>query len=267
MIEIMSHTGRTVISLGAGVQSTAMMLMSLHGEIPKADCAIFADTGAEPEMVYEHLGLLKKIAKDFNFPLHVVDNGNIEEDIYKAIKDGKRVASMPFFTKSKAGTRGKLWRQCTSEYKIIPIRRKLKQLYPNEHINLMIGISLDEVTRVKPSNVKWITNLYPLIDNRITRYDCLQWLKKMDYPDPPKSSCYFCPFHDNAFWREMKMNQPEEFNKAVRIDKDIKGLPKIRGEPYLHRDLEPLDKIDFRNAEDRGQMVLFEEECEGYCGV
>jgi hypothetical protein len=39
-----------VISLGAGVQSTTMALMATHGEITlMPDCAIFADTHAEPK--------------------------------------------------------------------------------------------------------------------------------------------------------------------------------------------------------------------------
>ena len=43
-----------IISLGAGVQSTTMALMAARGMIPGGlpDCAIFADTGAEPASVY-----------------------------------------------------------------------------------------------------------------------------------------------------------------------------------------------------------------------
>jgi hypothetical protein len=46
------------LSLGAGVQSTTLLLMSLEGMLPKLDCAIFADTGWEPQRVYEHLDLI-----------------------------------------------------------------------------------------------------------------------------------------------------------------------------------------------------------------
>ena len=50
-----------IISLGAGVQSSTMALMAAHGEItPMPDCAIFADTGAEPRKVYEWLDWLEK---------------------------------------------------------------------------------------------------------------------------------------------------------------------------------------------------------------
>ena len=36
-----------ILSLGAGVQSSAVLLMSCDGVLPKLDCAIFADTGWE----------------------------------------------------------------------------------------------------------------------------------------------------------------------------------------------------------------------------
>lgn len=39
-----------VLSLGAGVQSTTVLLMSWAGELPPLDCAIFADTGWEPQV-------------------------------------------------------------------------------------------------------------------------------------------------------------------------------------------------------------------------
>jgi len=46
------------LSLGAGVQSTTLALMAAHGEIgPMPDCAIFADTGWEPQALGVHPGL------------------------------------------------------------------------------------------------------------------------------------------------------------------------------------------------------------------
>ena len=37
-----------ILNLGAGVQSSTVLLMSIHGELPHIDHAIFADTGWEP---------------------------------------------------------------------------------------------------------------------------------------------------------------------------------------------------------------------------
>ena len=49
-----------VLSLGAGVRSSTVLLMSYHGELPLLDAAIFADTQWEPKAVYEHLEWLKQ---------------------------------------------------------------------------------------------------------------------------------------------------------------------------------------------------------------
>ena len=66
-----------IISLGAGVQSSTMALMAAHGELPRPDCAIFADTQWEPKQVYEHLDWLEK---QLPFPVYRVSSGNIRED-------------------------------------------------------------------------------------------------------------------------------------------------------------------------------------------
>ena len=48
-----------VLSLGAGVQSTTLAPMAAHGIIdPMPDCAVFADTGWKPTVVYDHLASL-----------------------------------------------------------------------------------------------------------------------------------------------------------------------------------------------------------------
>ena len=52
---------KIICSLGAGVQSSTLVLMAARGELtPMPDAAIFADTGAEPEGVYTWLDELEK---------------------------------------------------------------------------------------------------------------------------------------------------------------------------------------------------------------
>lgn len=88
-------------SLGAGVQSTTMLLMACHGEItPKPDIVIFSDVGWEPKNVYKHLEWLKTEVAKFGVEIVTVSNGNIREDIFNSVNDSKRFASLPFFTLS-----------------------------------------------------------------------------------------------------------------------------------------------------------------------
>ena len=140
-----------IISLGAGVQSSTMALMAAHGEItPMPDCAIFADTGAEPQEVYDYLAYLTPLLP---FQVHVVSGGNLEEDFYAALSDPKgRCGQPPLMVWNHAkGMGGRLWRECTKEYKLSPIRRKVRELSNGNPVRQLIGISLDEAHRMKPS--------------------------------------------------------------------------------------------------------------------
>jgi hypothetical protein len=266
----------SVISLGAGVQSSVMALMAAHGELtPMPDCAIFSDTGAEPRYVYEWLDWLET---QLPFPVHrVMWKQGLLENIKESVAGG-RFASPPFFTESDSQDSGRLWRQCTSEFKIQPIerfiRRELLNLEPSQRgpkeiaVEQWMGISTDEMQRMKDSRLHFIRNRFPLIESRMSRSDCLRWMADKGYPMPQKSSCTFCPYHDDAFWRDMKLTDPESWQQAVEVDELIRaGVRGTTQKLYLHRSLTPLVDVDFRNAADFGQMDMFEEECDGMCGV
>ena len=241
------------------------------------DCAIFADTGWEPVAVYEHLAWLMS-RNVLPFPVYIVSAGDIRADLLRA-GAGERWASIPAFTRTTKRNRveiGMIRRQCTKDYKIVPIRRKVRELAgltrrrspPTPVIEQWIGISLDEAIRMKPSFEAWQANRWPLIEQRMTRNDCLRWLERHDYPIPPKSSCIGCPFHSDAAWRRIRDGDPEAWAEAVRVDRAIRiGLRGVRSEVYLHRSAVPLDQVDLSTPEDRGQLNLWANECEGLCGV
>ena len=58
-----------ILSLGAGVQRSTLLLMSLYGVLPKLDYVIFADTGWEPTAVYLHLEKLEKECEKYKVPI------------------------------------------------------------------------------------------------------------------------------------------------------------------------------------------------------
>lgn len=257
-----------ILSLGAGVQSTTLALMAARREIgPMPDAAIFADTGWEPEHVYRHLEWLEKLLP---FPVHRVTAGNIRHGLIGGA-NGNRWASIPAFTDT-----GPIRRQCTKEYKIVPIRRKVRELAgiagkrsPKVPIvEQWIGMSIDEVIRMKPSREDWQVNRWPLIELHMTRRDCLKWMMERQYPEPPKSACIGCPYHNNDMWRDMRDNDPVSWADAIEIDKIIRsGFRGMKKELFLHRSCVPLDQVDLSTPEDRGQLNLFLNECEGMCGA
>lgn len=266
-----------VISLGAGVQSTTMALMAAHGELtPMPDTAIFADTGWEPKAVYEHLRWLM-LPNVLPFPVHVVSAGNIREHLVtgkNARTGGHYFIGVPFFLQ-KGNKLGMGRRQCTSHYKIEPISRKLRELLgvqprvrvKTNSVEVWIGISTDEAMRMKPAKASYQINRWPLIEKGISRRDCLAWLARNGYPIAPKSSCIGCPFHNDNYWRDMRDNSPKEWHDAIFIDRIIRKTGKGKGDQFMHASRIPLDQVDLSTPEDHGQLDLFNNECEGMCGV
>ena len=263
-----------IISLGAGVQSSTMALMAAHGEItPMPEAAIFADTGAEPKKVYEWLDWLEP---KLPFPVYrVMHKGGLTKAIESSLESGSISGSPPWFTFSpKAGTAVLLSRACTHDFKISPVQKKVRELSgakrgEKDKATLWIGISTDEAHRMKPSRYPHFTHRWPLLESKVSRQDCLRWMGKKGYPMPSKSSCVYCPFHNDTMWRDIKNNDPEGWIEAVRIDGLIRKGVRRNGKPdmFAHRKLKPLDEIDFRNATDMGQVDMFGNECEGMCGV
>jgi len=263
-----------IISLGAGVQSSTMALMAACGELtPMPDGAIFADTGAEPKAVYEWLDWLEK---QLPFPVYRVSSGNLRADIEAGTNStGQRFAAVPWHMLSPRGKNAIGRRQCTAEYKLKPIRRKTRELVglakgqrcKDVRVIQWIGISIDEVMRMKPSRDGWTKNIFPLCDLRISRNDCLKWMADKGYSPPPRSACTFCPFKSNKEWRHLRDNYPAEWQDAIAVDKFIRHQPKNKATQYAHPKRIPLDEVDLRTLEDHGQMNMFNNECEGMCGV
>ena len=267
----------TVLSLGAGVQSTALALMAARGEVvPMPDFAVFADTGWEPREVYDHLDWLMD---ELPYPVHVTSNGNIYKDLKDSATEGSRIANPPFYTQSAKGEKGILKRGCTTEYKVIPVIRKIREVMGFQkgqrikdlHCTNWMGISLDEASRMKESGEKWITHRWPLIEKRMNRHDCLLWMEKNEYPKPPRSACVGCPYHSNDYWRHLKKNSPDEWDEACDMDDLIRnGINKKSAKDFqaeklfTHPDMVPLREVDLRTDVDKGQLT-FLDECDGVC--
>lgn len=259
----------TVISLGAGVQSTALALMAAAGDLdtlgPRPELAIFADTGWEPAATYAHLDRLE-LELAGRLEVIRVSAGDLRQDtIDAAAGDGAGFAVIPLYVTNADGKRAILRRQCTREYKLEPIYRELRRRDLNP-VTLYLGITLDEVQRMKPARVQWARNAWPLIERRLTRHDCARYLETAGWADVPKSACIGCPYHAAAQWRDLRDNSPDEWADAVAFDAAIRRLPRIDGEAFLHPSRVPLNEVDLTTREDLGQLTL-DDECEGLCGV
>ena len=272
-------TDLRVLSLGAGVQSSTLALMIEQNLIPPVDCAIFSDTQAEPKAVYEWLDWLES---KLSYPVYRVTWRNLKQDVLDAAKGEYKAFTIPFFTKNKTtGKKKMLMRQCTNDYKVRPITQKVRELIglqkgekrkKGTRVEMLMGISMDEIFRVKENRVKYIFNEYPLVDKKMRREDCVQWMKENNFPEPPRSACTFCPFHNDKEWLHIKKNE-EEWKEVLAIDKAIRDQERFKNnnktdysqdQYFLHRTAQPLDEVDF-DKNDK-QIDFFNEECTGFCG-
>lgn len=254
-----------IIAEGLGVQTVALYFMSSLGIIPRADYAIFADPGAEKNATYRYMEYLDDWRKKNNgIPfIHSKLKSTIKEDLINGTNStGERFASIPTFTLNvNDNSKGMLRRQCTNEYKIVVVDKEIQKLYnlpkwgriPKTEV--WMGITLDEIERAKPDineKQKWKIKVYPFLnlngkffEQPLTRADCTQWLIDNNFPIPPKSACFFCPYQGDNQWLELKRTEPENFKEAVIIDKIIRNSTKkgIKNPIYLHKSCKPLDEL------------------------
>jgi len=275
-----------ILSLGAGVQSSTLALMIEHGELPPIDAAVFADVKGEPKKVYEWLEYLK--TKITSYPIHIVSWRDLKQDILDAAKGEYKAFTAPFYTKNTVtGKKGLLRRQCTNSYKVQPVIQEIRRLLglkkgekrkAGTQVELLMGISKDEIVRMRKNQLNYINNVYPLVDKNMTRKDCIEWMEDNFYPTPPRSACTFCPYHSNKEWLDIKNGDPEEWKEVVAMDRAIRNQERFKeknkdqeviDEIFLHRSCKPIDEVDFEKEKNKKQLD-FEfgilNECEGMCG-
>ncbi len=244
-----------ILSMGAGTQSTALVLMAIAGVIPKYDHVIWADTQWDPPDVYEHMDWLIPLIEEAGMPMHTVKFGNLPEDVVDGLTGKRKCASIPVHVIDAKMNKGLFPRQCTNTYKVNPVTKKIHELVgakrgkaPKDTIvNVHMGITLDERERAnsfKPP-ASYITYRYPFLEMNppMTRKDVIAWLND-NYPDRhfPRSSCLGCPFHSDEEWEHVRNNFPEEYNKLVEMDKQIrKGVGNRTF--FLHKSLKPLGEV------------------------
>lgn len=255
-----------VISLGWGVQSFALAAMSALGELPPVDAAIHSDTTHERSETYEFAEKWTPWLEARG--VRVVTVKAKAERLAAVRTHNVKSVMIPVFTTWESGVpSGMLRRQCTDDWKIQPIRRWLQANRDGKPVETWLGITLDEIQRMKPSNVKYTNNYYPfveMINPPMSRWQVIRWLNDNGLGIPVKSSCIFCPYHDRETWREIKMSSNGDWARAVEVDETIRHK-RPDYVAYVHRDRVPLVDVDVRNETDHGQLSLWDEECEGYC--
>ena len=240
-----------VWSSGGGVQSTAIAALICTRQLPKPDLAVIADTGREfsPVWRYLHETVIPALRKA-GVELHVAPHDLATVDLYSG-KEGDTLV-VPVFT-NRDGDQGKLPKYCSQEWKVRVVQRYCRQ-HGIADADQWIGFTTDEMERMRvyQEGRAW-QHVYPLVDLRLRRSDCLALIERMGWPAPTGSACWMCPFRSDQEWKQMRELSPGDFERAVQFDRRMRERD---SDIYLHRTMRPLDQIDFDEQPD-----LFSKPC------
>lgn len=251
-----------------------MLVLACKGELgyPVTD-ALFANVGDDSE----HPGTLTFVretaipwAAERGIRVHELNRvkrtGDNETLWGRLMKEGSR--SLPIPVRMDNGAPGT--RNCTKDFKIDVVGKWLKKngATADNPATVCIGISTDEIQRVNNKKaMPYERPVYPLIDLGLDRSRCISIIKDAGLPVPPKSSCFFCPFHRPLMWSEMRRDEPELFWKAADLEATLNQRRDMLGKDhvYLTRFAKPLPEA-IEEAQDMLPFGPDTDTCdEGYC--
>lgn len=264
-----------IISYGGGVQSTALLVLAAQRKI-NYDTFVMANVGDDSEhpatLAYVR-DVAEPYAAEHGITMHVLNrvmvrDGSVRTLYAQLTNPNTRSVGIP--ARMPSGAPGS--RACTEDFKVNVVGRWLAEHGATEDnpATVGIGISLDEITRANGrSNDPRRKVVYPLIgvgDDtglRLRRQDCVNLIEKSGLPVPPKSSCWFCPYHSMDSWADMRRSEPELFEKAAQLEDTINGKRADSYPVWLSPAMVPL-----REAVDQSQDLLFDTDpgCDsGWC--
>lgn len=230
-----------ILSFGAGMQSTALALMSCENAYAKAhekifpyplvpiyDVVIFCDLGLEPHWVREQADFVRRACETAEIRYQELD-APLYQDLMRDF-GRRRVVSIPWWTLDENGHKAKFPRNCTLDYKIQVISKYVRWILlgyqkgqrlraeDKKAHEMHLGFSLEEKRRCKESPNPMFVNKYPLVDMKLERKDNYAYIKDMWGLDTKASACCFCPFHRNYFFEYLKHNEPSTYGKLLAVD-------------------------------------------------
>lgn len=234
----MSEPRPLVWNYGGGTQSIAIAVLLAQGQLPRPDCIVMADTGREAQETWDYTAAhVAPLLASLGLTIAIAPHTLATVDLYAA---DERVL-IPAYTAT-----GQLRNFCSNEWKGRVVERYLRTLGygPRRPIRQWLGISLDEIGRLKPSGIAWIERAWPLVfDHPLRRSECRARILAYGLPEPPRSSCWMCPYRGNAEWRRLRDAYPADWARAVAFDEQIRARDTEHA-LYVHRSAVPLAAAD-----------------------
>jgi hypothetical protein len=238
------------VSYGGGVQSTALLVLVAQRRIdfPLFLMANVGDDSEHPKTLAYVREVAAPYAAEHGIELRLLDrvkrDGTVETLMGRMVKPGSKSLPIP----ARAGSSGApMSRTCTVDFKLAVLKRELKRRGASAETPAVvaIGISTDEIHRAGTRKTRPYEVLtYPLLDLGLSRGDCEAVIARAGLPVPPKSACFFCPFHRPQVWAEQRRDEPDLFARSVALEAHLNVLRDATGKSrvYLTRFGRPLNE-------------------------
>lgn len=274
-----------ILSFGAGMQSTALALMSCENKkakmsgspvpypkVPVYDLVIFCDLGMEPSWVEDQMLFVKDACQCFDIPFKVLDT-----DLYGHLMANfgeRRTVSIPWWTLREDGHKSKMPRNCTLDFKVDMISKyirwevlgyrkgqRLRDEDKKAH-EMHMGFSIEEKHRCKESPNSMFVNHFPLVEMGLDRAANYAYILDVWGLDTKASACSFCPFHKNFFFAYLKENEPEHYAQLVGVDnllRDKTPKPPMDSDLFISRSRKRLEELTPEDCND-AECFLYHNE-------
>jgi len=195
------------LSFGGGVNSVALYL--LLKQKGREFEAIFVNHETDYPETYEYVDYLR----DQGFKItEIKPNYEGYSSLYEYCKYRKFLPSIYL-------------RWCTSRFKLKPIWNFIEK-----PCIMHIGISAEEKQRILCKQPKGIKGKWLLVEEGITRKECVKMIKDAGLKVPRKSGCWICPFQGKVQLRRLYREHPDLFEKIIELEK-------IRGNRHTLKEL------------------------------
>lgn len=270
-----------ILSCGAGMQSTALGLMSAenalttikHPDVPIYDMLLFCDLGEEPVWVYEQVEFIARACRKAGIPFYILYTHLYDDYIqnfgYRYVK------SIPFWTLSAEGKKGRWRRACTIVYKIDKMQAfvkyeimgyKYKGHIRPEHRELHrmhIGFSSEEAHRCSPSRHPLFRHVFPLVKMGKSRADNYAYNLDEWGLETKASACAGCPFHQNYFFHYIKQHYPETYSAVLKLDnilEEREGMLNMRDQMFISKSMKRIRDLSCDECQDAQTFIYHGKE-------
>lgn len=230
----LSDKGPLIVSYGAGVDSTAV-LVGLADRGIQPDLIMFADVGAEKPETYAYLAIMDRWLESVGFPPITIVRRS--EQVAQRVPDRKitdehfRLGNLPALAFGG--------HTCSEKWKIVPQQKFVAKWQPAQDAwpagkpcVRVIGFDGGEGQRTcrmeKYDDEKYVSWM-PLQEWHWDRAECVRQIAAVGLPVPIKSACYFCPASKAWELLWLAAEHPELFLEAIALEDQALASGKLKG--------------------------------------